>query len=56
MKPSKSNESASSSLQEDISDTAGDGDKELCPGFREVDDFVKVSERNLPLKVSTSYR
>ncbi|XP_037540178.1 exosome component 10 [Nematolebias whitei] len=41
MKPSKSNESASSSLQEDISDTTEEGNKELCPGFREVDDFVK---------------
>lgn len=56
MKPSKSDASASSSLQEDISDTIEEENNELFPGFREVDDFVKVSERNQPERVSTSYR
>lgn len=41
MASAKSNDSTNSGLQ----DTNDDDKNELCPGFKDVDAFVKVSER-----------
>lgn len=45
MASSKSNDSTNSGLQDANSDTNDEGKNELCPGFKDVDAFVKVSER-----------
>ncbi len=40
----KSNDSANSGIQDTNSDTNDEDKNELCPGFKDVDAFVKVSE------------
>lgn len=45
MASAKSNDSTNSGLQDTNSDTNDDDKNELCPGFKDVDAFVKVSER-----------
>lgn len=41
----KSNGSTTSGPQEPSSDAKDDDRSELCPGFKDVDAFVKVSDR-----------
>ncbi|XP_013876478.1 exosome complex component 10 [Austrofundulus limnaeus] len=41
MEPSKSNDSTNSGLQEQNSDVNEEEENELCPGFKDVDAFVK---------------
>lgn len=48
MASSKSNDSTNSGLQDASSDTNDDDKDELCPGFKDVEAFVKVSERATP--------
>lgn len=45
MASSKSNDSTNSGLQGTNSDANDEEKAELCPGFKDVDAFVKVSER-----------
>lgn len=45
MASSKSNDSTNSGLQDTNSDTNDEERDDLCPGFKDVDAFVKVSER-----------
>lgn len=44
MDSSKSNDSTNSGPQDGNSDTKDEEKTELCPGFKDVDAFVKVSE------------
>lgn len=53
MEPSKSKDSKNSGRQENNSDSNEEEEKELCPGFKDVDAFVKVSKRNQLERVST---
>lgn len=48
MASSKSNDSTNSGVQDTSSDTNDDDKNELCPGFKDVEAFVKVSERATP--------
>lgn len=41
---SKSNDSTNSGLKDNNSDPNDEDKPELCPGFKDVDAFVKVSE------------
>lgn len=45
MASSKTNDSSNSGVQDTTSDTNDEEKSELCPGFKDVDAFVKVSER-----------
>lgn len=44
MASSKANDSSNSGVQDTTSDTNYDDKSELCPGFKDADAFVKVSE------------
>ena len=46
MASSKSNESTNSGLQDSTAENNGEEQEELCPGFKDVDAFVKVGERS----------
>lgn len=45
MKSFKSNDTNSSGLQDSNTDTNDEEKHELCPGFKDADAFVKVSEQ-----------
>lgn len=47
MDSSKSKDSTNSGLQETNSDINDEEKNDLCPGFKDADAFVKVSERKL---------
>lgn len=54
---SKSSDSTNSGLKDNSSDPSDEDKPELCPGFRDVDAFVKVSELTAQsLGVQTSSR
>lgn len=54
MEPSKSDDSTNSGVQRNNSDSDEEEENELCPGFKDVDAFVKVSKRKQPAEtVST---